>query len=186
MFGQMTAQSRGVPFPVALKNEEQILLANLEGAATKGFTPCGYLGAETTNGFEKGPANWSRRDSWRSHALVTYEWKHVRRGDAREPHRVHVRADNATLREDLPQDPLPKSAPQNIFFTVEFMQAFADRKWPGTTYTGISYESDRPEFILQVPEGGLNIQDTPVYWTLPCGRTVCIPLLVSRLRRTTN
>ena len=84
----MTAQSRGVPIPVALKNEEQIFLGNLEEAATKGFTPCEYLGVETTNGYEKDPTNWSKRDSWRSHALVTYEWKGVCRGDARAPHRV--------------------------------------------------------------------------------------------------
>ena len=36
--------------------------------------------------------------------------------------------------------------------------------------------SDRPDFIVAVPDGGYEIQDTPVHWTLPCGREVCMSL----------
>ena len=164
------------PQTMALKNEEQPLLGNIEEVAAAGFTPCEYLGVETGTCFEKDPAKWPTRDARRSHALVVYEWKYVFRGDGREPHRIRVFANN-TRDQGLSQDPLTKSAPTNLFFTAEFMQSFADKRWPGTTYTGISYESDRPEFLLQVPEGGLNIQDTPVYWSLPCRRTVCMSLL---------
>ena len=135
-----------MPILPALKNEEETLREDLEDVAAKGFTPCEYLGVETGTGFEKDPAKWPARDSRRSHSLVAYEYKYVFRGDGREPHRIRIFA-NHTRDRDLPQDPLTKSAPQNLFFTVEFMQAFADRKWPGTTCTGISYESDRPEFM---------------------------------------
>ena len=75
---------------------------------------------ETSNGFEKDPAKWPARGTWRSQALVTYEWKGVCRGDTKDPHRIQVCANNATQREALPQDPLTKSAPHNLFFTVEF------------------------------------------------------------------
>ena len=43
-------------------------------------------------------------------------------------------------------------------------------------YNGICYESDQPEFSLHVPDGGLDCQEHPVYWTLPCGRTVSMSL----------
>ena len=43
----LSTGNRGVPIPAALKDEEQILLASLEEAVTKGFTPCEYLGVET-------------------------------------------------------------------------------------------------------------------------------------------
>ena len=36
--------------------------------------------------------------------------------------------------------------------------------------------SDRPDFVAQVPDGGFEIQDAPVHWTLPCGRAVCMSL----------
>ena len=36
--------------------------------------------------------------------------------------------------------------------------------------------SDRPDFVVQVPDGGFEIQDAPVHWTLPCGRAVCMSL----------
>ena len=36
--------------------------------------------------------------------------------------------------------------------------------------------SERPQIIPQLPDGGLNIQDEPVYWVLPGGRSVCMSL----------
>ena len=182
----LTAQSRGVPIPVALKNEEQILLGNLEEAAAKGFTPCEYLGMEMGSGFEKDPANWPRRDSRRSQALVTYEWKGVCRGDAKDTHRVQVRADHARLREALPQDPLTKSAPKNLFFTVEFMQAFADRKWPGTTYTGISCGSDRPSSFYRCRKAVSIYRTHQSIGHFLAARWYACLCSSSRLRRTTN
>ena len=65
-----------------------------------------------------------------------------------------VRADNAQQQQAIPQNPLEQSAPKPLYFTVEFMQAYAESKWPGTTYAGIAFESERPVLTLQVPDGG--------------------------------
>ena len=174
----LTVNDRCVPVPAALQSADQIQLGRLEEAASDGDTPCEYLGKETSNGFEKDPAKWGpSRGSWKSQTLVHFVWKHIYRGDAREPHRIRVLPNKVQQRANLPQDPLSNSAPKDLYFTVEFMQAFAERKWPGTTYTGVSYESDRPDFVVAVPDGGLNIQHAPVYWTLPCGRTICKSLM---------
>ena len=78
---------------------------------------------------------------------------------------------------EVPHNPIGKDSPSNLCFAIEYMQAFAEAKFPGTVYEGISFESDRPEIRLQVPDGGLDIQDYPVHWTLPCGRTECWSLL---------
>ena len=43
----------------------------------------------------------------------------------------------------------------------------------GIVFKGIAYESDRPNIIPQLPCGGEDIQDEPVYWTLHDGRVVC-------------
>ena len=172
----LTVHGRSVPTPAALLSDDEVQLAKLEEAASEGPTPCEYLGKKMGNSFEKDPSKWQSGRTWKSYTLVFYEWKHVYRGDAKVPHRVSVRANNA-VRQGRPQDPLTNSAPKDLYFTVEFMQAFLERKWPGTTYTGVSYESDRPDFVVDVPDGGLNIQDTPVFWTLPCGRTICNSLM---------
>ena len=68
-----------------------------------------------------------------------YEWTRVTRGDRKEPHRVFIRTDNILHNERTPhQNPLEKSAPKGLYFNVEFMQAFAVKRWPGTTHTGSS------------------------------------------------
>ena len=33
---------------------------------------------------------------------------------------------------------------------------------------------------MDVPKGGLDIQHEPVYWDLPCGRTICCSILQFR------
>ena len=61
----------------------------------------------------------------------------------------------------------------NLSFTLEYMQAVAEDMSPGSEYVGISFESDRPAFQCQVPDGGLDIQDHAVYWNFPCGTRCC-------------
>ena len=55
---------------------------------------------------------------WKSHENITYVWKHVYRGSTRQPHRIQVYANLVQQRESLPQDPLTKSAPKDLFFTA--------------------------------------------------------------------
>ena len=74
----------------------------------------------------------------------------------------------------IPHNPLAQSCASNLYFTLEFMQAFGEKVFSGTTYAGISFESDRPELSPdQIPDGGLDIQDHPVCWTLPRGKCNC-------------
>ena len=63
----------------------------------------------------------------------------------------------------------------NLYFSLQYMQAFAESISPGCEYLGISFESDRPSFELQVPDGGLDIQQIPVYWNFHVG-SVCSSL----------
>ena len=49
-------------------------------------------------------------------------------------------------------------------FDLEYMQGMAAWKSAGAQYVGISYESDRPVFQCELPNGGKVIQDHPVYW----------------------
>ena len=53
------------------------------------------------------------------------------------------------------------------------MDKLAAQKHPGTIYEGIAYEGEQVEIRREVPDGGKDIQDHPVYWTLPHGATVC-------------
>ena len=64
------------------------------------------------------------------------------RGDAKEPYRVRVRADNAKL-QGIPMSPLGRSTPADLYFGVALMQEFAEKTWPGTVSDGICFESDR-------------------------------------------
>ena len=140
----LTAHDRGVPIPDGLKSDDERIFSSLLAATeNKGKVPCEYLGLDLGNGqFERDPANWpsgSCPRGWKTQAIVTFEWKHVARGDSMEPHRVRVMANNAILR-GVPQNPLEQSGPKSLWFGVEFMQAYAELRWPGTVYTGISYE----------------------------------------------
>ena len=51
-------------------------------------------------------------------------------------------------------------------------------------YKGIVFDSERPDLKLQVPKGGMDIQDEPVYWSLPDGRVVYWSLQQLRLKKT--
>ena len=42
-------------------------------------------------------------------------------------------------------------------------------------------QAERPELRLEIPNGGLEIQDSPpVFWDLPCGRSVCCSIMQFR------
>ena len=105
-------------------------------------------------------------------ANVYYEWQHVLRGDQKVPHRVATRVNHILESgRKIPSNPLDKHTPSNLWFTVEFIQTFAESVLLGTEFAGVSFEVDHPDIVVQVPDGGLDIQDHPIHWTLPCGRT---------------
>ena len=104
------------------------------------------MGVEVGDRFEQDPNKWPVAEGsqeWKSHRLVVFEYKNVARGDSKEPYRVRVFAHHARQRGSLPLSPLGQSAPPDLYFDVTFMQEFAERKWPGTVYDGICFESDK-------------------------------------------
>ena len=52
------------------------------------------------------------------------------------------------------------------------MEAVAKNVHPGLRYSGIVYESDRPEIRYEMPDGGVDVQNKIVHWIFPDGRSV--------------
>ena len=188
---------RLVPFPPAFEAPRlRQLMANaachklsVEDDSKRDFrkpsVACKFLGvckldrpwAAEAKDFEQDPAKFDagslRDNGWMSQAAVWYEWEHVQRetSEGLLPHRVTVRAD-AAIQRGVPQDPLGDVAPRGLHFSVDFMKKAAEAKDPRIKYRGIALDGESVEFIEDVPGGGRDIQDAPVYWTLPGGRTV--------------
>jgi len=150
--------------------------------------PCLYLGAckqhngagtAPRNAFEPDPAKFpehAKPDGWTSHGFVWYEWPNVKRTgqSGLVPHRVCIQANKIVSNQRrVPHHPLNRLAPSKLHFDVEFMQEAATRKDQRITYRGVALSGSKLDFYLDVPNGGKDIQDTPVYWTLPGGRSEC-------------
>ena len=132
--------------PEHLSDSAENLLASWVKVADDSKVPCEYLGVDCGGRFEQSPNKWpvvEGSQERKSQRLVVFECKNVARGDAKEPYCVRVFANNATHRESLPLSPHGRSAPPDLYFDVKFMQEFAERKWPGTLYDGICFDSDR-------------------------------------------
>ena len=100
---------------------------------------------------------------------------HIRKGPQKKRMIVYAFVPHALHhgRLSISKRPLA-SRNSDIYFTVKSMDALAELKWKGTAYRGFCNENDeRPELRLDVPKDGLDIQHEPVYWDLPCGRTIC-------------
>jgi len=155
------------------------LAAQHETEETK--VPCKYLGVKIGDHFEEDPEKWCEyMHPSKSHATVWFEFPGVLQGDAHnEPLRVSARANDliGDNPRTVPNNPLRSSTSLGLTFTVAFMQEVAKNVASGATYQGITYEADRPDIKLDVPNGGQDIQREPVYWVLPGGRCVCKSLL---------
>ena len=133
------------------------------GETSRWSVPCVYLGCKLGNRYEPDPDKWKcNGDSSvrRTHTQVCFQWKHVRTGG--KAHLTGIRVKDA-LERGLHGNPLCAAAPSDLTFSLEFMAAVAELKRPGAKYVGIRFESERPEILAQLPDGGLNIQDEPVY-----------------------
>ena len=160
------AADRHIPRPEALKGPWEIWRSRLEDAAAKHFA-CKYLGMEVGHGFEPDPKKWKvGPEQDKTFTKVWYEWEHVTRGiEENKPHRVQVIVNNIVHgNKGIPHHPCLRSCPRELRFTLEYMQGFAKWKSAGAEYVGISYESERPAFQCELPDGGMDIQDHPVYW----------------------
>ena len=66
----------------------------------------------------------------------------------------------------------------NYCFDVNFMKHVGTNVHGSIQFKGIVFDNgDRPDFRVQVPSGGVNIHDEPVFWSMPDGRVVCWSLL---------
>ena len=180
------AQRRAIPIPPLLqplRESDSVVLAALVNAAQQaaeaGYLPCTYLGLCVDGGFEPDPAKWTPASLGgrpKAHATVLYEWEHVRCDS--KPYRVPISVFRIVRQKRaVPKHPLGSDVYRGLCFTMKFMDEFAERRWPGTKYRGVVYENDeRPEIYEQVPNDGKDIQDHRLYWSLPCGRCVCMSL----------
>ncbi len=142
--------------------------------------------AASAEAFEPDPRKWpeaasgerprsKRETTWASHEAVWCEWEHVR--DARgNPLRASVSArDLLHHGRSVPRCPLRQGhLPRGLTFSPEFMDAVADRVHPGTRFVGIVPEGDKVAFApKELPRGGVDIADAPVYWVFPSGHVEC-------------
>ena len=171
--------------PIPTQFSEAHLMQKLELSAQRETeetnAPCQYIGMKIGETFEPDPKKWcGDLKSGKSLAAVWFEFPGVLHGHAcKEPLRVsalvcHLVGDNP---RNVPNNPLRSSTSLALTFTVPFMQEVAKNVAANATYEGVTYEADRPDIKLEVPNGGQDIQREPVYWVLPGGRCVCKSLL---------
>ena len=181
---------RRVPFPVVMESDDA-LRKRLEEVTTVEMTlrrtPCIYLGMEISGGrYEADPGNWPSKcypSAGKTKATVVYEWQHVR-GRGGCVHRTAVDARHI-LHHDrgVPKSPLTSSAPSGLVFTIEFADALAKAVHESVEFKGLVYEGDRGQPVRTMPNGGIDCQNEPLYWTLPDGRCVCKSLQQMALLR---
>ena len=167
----LTEQSQNIPRPEAFKGPWEIWREQLEEAAAK-QPLCKYLGLQTNSGYEPNPEKWRVPEEDRTHMTVWYEWLHVAQGKDKKPHRVAIVANDIIHhKREVPHQPLQHSCPRELHFSLEYMQAFVIWKTQESEseYVGVSFEGDRPDFQHELPDGGTDIQEHPVYWHLPSG-----------------
>jgi hypothetical protein len=138
--------------------------------------PVKYLGLFDGDRFEPDPSKWSSKlhGGCKTKATVTYEWEHVLCDG--QPLHGSTSANNLIyLGQSVPFHPLGRAAPLNLTLTPDFLAAVAFNVKPGTTWQGVCYdEADRIEILPLLPNGGVDAQDQELYWTLPCGKCICM------------
>jgi len=138
---------------------------------------CRYLGVRTGPGkYEMDPARWPHPDSSKQFQRVYFQWQHVTCDGS--PFIVSARVTDLIHRKiKVPQHPLCYTAPSGLKFSCEFIEAVANNVSGGAEFgvkfKGIAYEGEKPSILYRVPSNGVDIQDSPVYWTLPGGQCVC-------------
>ena len=117
------------------------------------------------------PSNWTiSSDTNKTKTEVVYEWGHVLRNG--EAHRATCCANDICYKgRRVPMNPL-RSCPTNLQFSLEWMEAVASNVRAGIKYHGVTYESEKPDFVYDLPSGGIDIQHESCHWILPDGRCV--------------
>jgi hypothetical protein len=69
-------------------------------------------------------------------------------------------------------------------FDVNFMKHVGRNVHGAIQFKGVCFDGgERPDLRVQVPNGGMDILEEPVFWSLPDGRVVCWPLLTLKDKR---
>ena len=164
------------------------LCAVAEFETQKRKAPCIYLGLALGNGkYEPDPFNWPFKSysciNGKDCATVYFEWAGVTIHGA--AHVVKVAATDVLLRQkELPFHPLAHSAPSCLKFSIAFMESVAKNVHEEVEFRGTGFEGESSTLTLQLPFGGTDCQDEPLYWTLPGGR--CEVCSVRRMSETTQ
>ncbi len=135
----LAINGRSIPAPAAIMNHSpEVLWARLK-LTQDSYPLCKFLGEKIDdNRYEPDPAKWKAHP--RSTAIVYFEFLHVTRENG-ERYLVHIHVYQlSNPHKDLPCWPLSKSAPKPVYFSIEYMEAFAAKKLEGSTFQGISFE----------------------------------------------
>ena len=183
---------RGFPRPQHQNTPDETLWRNLcaiaEGETQQRKAPCAYLGLAVAGGkFEPDPSKWPTKlhpsSQGRTKATVHFEWVGVAI-DGRA-HTVAVSVNHALHNQRAPpQNPLANTSPSGLKFSPCFMETVAQNVHEEAHFKGIAFEGERASIVPQLPQGGVDIQDEPVYWTLPDGR--CEHWSVRRMAEATD
>jgi len=169
-----------VTFP-SDRGEDEDLQCKLEGVAQieseTRKAPCRYLGVRIGPGkYEANPARWPYSETSKFHQRAYFQWQYITHEGS--PYVVSTGINNLLHHgHRVPQHPLRYTAPSGLKFSCEFMEAVAGNVLGGAEFgvqfKGIAFEGEKPSILHRMPSNGLDIQDTPVFWTLPGGQCVC-------------
>ena len=93
-------------------------------------------------------------------------------GEAQREALRYPNGDEAPMPRSIPHHPL-RSPPTNLLFSFEFMQAVAEVTQPGCEFVGVAYDNKNVDVQRALPNDGVDLQEEPVYWLMPSGRTQC-------------
>lgn len=152
-----------VPAPQGSDSDGELWDRLVEAAqqeALRRRAPVKYLGLELPRVgegrfLEPDPSKWpSREDVSKIKLPVTLEWLGVSIPSG-EPLRAQSSFTNLVhLGQAIPHCPLGRSAPSHLTFSVQFMDAVADARKPGTRFKGVCFdETDRIEVLSLLPTG---------------------------------
>ena len=165
-----------VPPPSALHLSDSVIQTRLEAAAQatqrRTLCPCRFLGVWDGRKYQPDPAYWDCAQARsKTKPIVYYWWPHITVGPKKKRHIVPMRVD-LVLYEHRPIARMPLRLRNQWFtFSVEWLQEFAALKNPGISFQGVAYENvERPEIVADLPKGGVDIQDVPLFWNLPSGQ----------------
>ena len=175
-----------VPLPSSLHLDDRIIQTGLEAAAQttqrRTLCPCKLLGAWDGRKYQLNPAYWDcALTGSKSKMIVYYWWPHITVGPKKKLHIVPMRVDDILYNHRTIAGMPLKMRGQCVTFSVEWLKEFAALKNPGISFQGVAYENvERPEIIADLPKGGIDIQDVPLFWDLPSGQCSCYSILQLR------